>query len=121
MDASRTELPLVPAACTLPTSEQPLRLAELDDLLAQHVRSVRRDSTTRVTLELTPEAHIAAAAADLAVRETACCSFFAFDLHVAEGALSLSVSAGEAHGAVLASLADRAEQLAGVDSEVTDR
>ncbi|HEX8305332.1 MAG TPA: hypothetical protein VF612_10680 [Jatrophihabitans sp.] len=57
---------------------------------------------------------MAATAADLAARETQCCGFFSFELHIADGRLALSVSTGPAHAEVLAALADRATALAGV-------
>jgi DNA-binding transcriptional MerR regulator len=66
----------VPQACTLPTAERPLRLAEFDDLFAAGVRSVDRIDRARVRLELEPEPGAAARAADLVMRETRCCGFF---------------------------------------------
>jgi hypothetical protein len=103
----------VPAACTLPTTEQPLRLAEFDDLFARHVRQVRWNDPTHLVLVLAGGAEVAATAAGLAARETGCCGFFAFDLHIADGRLELGVSTGQAHADVLAALGDRATALAG--------
>ena len=102
-----------PAACTLPTAEQPLRLAEFDDLFARHVAEVRREDPTHLRLELTGGPEVAATAASLAARETQCCGFFAFELDIADGALPLGGSTGPAHSQVLAALADRAAALAG--------
>ena len=65
-----------PDACTLPTPERPLRVAEFDDLFAQVVR-MQRPEPTRLELVLPRE--IEAAARDLARRESECCSFFTFE------------------------------------------
>jgi hypothetical protein len=101
----------VPDACTLPTLERPLRAAEFEDLFAQDVVAVVRESPQEVRLELRAESAAASRAARLAVKETACCAFFAFDLAIAEGSVSLRVGAAPAHEAVLAALADRAEAV----------
>ena len=58
----------VPGACTLPTAERPLRLAEFDDLFATALRGQQRLSPTRLRLRLDPVAE--QAARDLAVRES---------------------------------------------------
>jgi hypothetical protein len=65
----------VPDACTLPTAERPLRIAEFDDLFAAVLRAVRR-APTRLDLVLPPA--MEADARDLAQRESQCCSFFEF-------------------------------------------
>jgi hypothetical protein len=99
----------VPAACTLPTVEQPLRRAEFDDLFARDVLGVVRESTHRVRLELRAAPLTAARAADLAVRESSCCSFFSFGLAIADGQVSLTVSTDPGHAPVLSALTARAE------------
>ena len=66
----------VSEACTLPTSERPLRLAEFDDLFKYVLRCDRREPTR---LEIAIPADVEAAAHDLARRESECCSFFTFD------------------------------------------
>ena len=63
-----------PEACTLPTSERPLRVAEFDDLFGLVLRSERVTEATR--LDLCAAADVEAAARDLARRESECCSFF---------------------------------------------
>lgn len=100
-------------ACTLPTVEQPLRRAELDDLFAHDVVGVRPTSPRELTLELRPAPEVAARAADLAVRETGCCSFFTFALTMTEGRVELAISTASAHGAVLTALQARAEERVG--------
>ena len=95
-------------ACTLPTVDQPLRLAEFDDLFATAVRGVDRTGPTRVRLDLTAEPTIAAQAADLVVRETQCCSFFTFTLTASGGQLSLDVAVPAGYVDVLDALVARA-------------
>jgi hypothetical protein len=95
-------------SCTLPTAEQPLRLAEFDELFATAVRGVDRTDPARVRLELRPDPAVAARAADLAVRETQCCSFFTFTLAATGGRLSLEVTAPAEYAQVIEALATRA-------------
>lgn len=108
----------VPEACTLPTIDQPLRLAEFDDLFTA-VTAVDRVDATQATLTLTGAQGIAARARDLADRETACCSFFTFAITPAEATtatqevIRMSISVPNAQAAVLATLVDRAGQQAG--------
>ena len=98
----------VPHSCTLPTAEQPLRVAEFDDLFATAVTGAARPAPERLTLRLEPTPSVAAAAADLVVRETGCCSFFTFALTAAGGELTLDVTVDAAHVAVLDAIARRA-------------
>jgi len=106
----------VPDACTLPTAEQPLRLAEFDDLFASAVRAVEVLGPTHARLRLTGPAGLENRVRDLAARETACCSFFTFTLTTetaAEGeTLVLDISVPTAYGEVLDSLTQRAATLA---------
>jgi len=103
----------VPRACTLPTAEQPLRIAEFDDLFATSLRGLERVAPTRLQLRL--DAGTEATARDLTARETNCCSFFAFDYTpVAGGELLLDVTVPQAHVAVLDALAVRAAAAAGL-------
>ena len=69
-----------PDACTLPTAERPLRVAEFDDLFAFVVRAERR---TPALLDLELRRIVEAAARDLARRESECCSFFTFEFETA--------------------------------------
>jgi hypothetical protein len=73
----------VPPSCTLPTAEQPLRVAEFDDLFATAVTGAERAEPGRLTLRLEPTPEVAATAARLAVEEAGCCSFFTFALTTA--------------------------------------
>ena len=96
----------VPDACTLPTVERPLRLAEFDELFATAVRDQHRLSATRLRWLLDPAAE--ARARDLTVRETQCCSFFTFTFAPVDGAVQLDVEVPAAHVEVLDALARRA-------------
>jgi hypothetical protein len=93
-----------PSACTLPTVERPMRIAEFDRLFADAVRVVGRPEPTRLTLELEPSDAVAAQTASLVVRETACCSFFTFNLIATGGALRLEVSVPLGHVDVMDAL-----------------
>ncbi|MFB9905981.1 thioredoxin family protein [Allokutzneria oryzae] len=67
-------------ACTLPTAEQPLRLAEFD-VLFRSLSGVRREEPGWLRLRLDGgEAadRVAGLARELTAKEAACCSFFAF-------------------------------------------
>jgi hypothetical protein len=79
-----------PAACTLPTPQRPLRLAEFEVLFAS-VQRVSRPNPTQLHLTLPRGAEDAAR--DLAERESACCSFFSFGFEPdgAEVVMSISV------------------------------
>lgn len=113
MDINGTATPItedwVPAACTLPTVEQPLRRREFDDLFGHAVMTVVRESPSHTRLTLRPDPEVAARAAALAVKETGCCSFFEFDLAISDGEVSLSICVAPAHRNVLAALTARAE------------
>jgi hypothetical protein len=102
----------VPESCTLPSVEQPVRLAEFDAFFAETVRSADRLAPDRLRLLLDPAAQTAARAADLMVRETACCSFFTFSLIVTGGEVVLEAQVPAGQSAVLDALAARA--IAGI-------
>ncbi|GGN46174.1 hypothetical protein FHR83_008482 [Actinoplanes campanulatus] len=106
---------VVPDACTLPTSERPLRLAEFDELFATAVREVEQVDATHARLYLTGPAGLVHRVEDLTARETRCCSFFTFTTtpqQAADGeAAVLDVEVPVAHVDVLASLAERAEAV----------
>ncbi len=99
-----------PEACTLPTAERPLRLAEFDDLFATALRGQHRPTPTRLRWELDPAAE--ATARDLTARESACCSFFTFTFDSRRtapgGPLELLAEVPAGQVAVLDALAARA-------------
>jgi hypothetical protein len=103
----------VPDVCTLPTAERPLRLAEFDDLFATAVRRVEKRGPVAVRLTLVGPDSLEATVRDLTVRETVCCSFFAFTVTAERpGHVVLDIGVPAAQGPVLAALADRAVRLA---------
>lgn len=123
--------------CTLPSADQPLRVAEFDTVVAEAVQQVEvvSSTTTRLTLEGPPG--LGARVRDLTERESACCSFFAFSVSAAPAAsvasvdsvdsvasdradevLSLVITVQPRHAAVLAALTARAAALAGVTAGV---
>jgi hypothetical protein len=98
----------VPSSCTLPTAEQPLRVAEFDALFAEAVQGLARPERTRLRLDLVFTPEHAARAAELTARENGCCSFFTFILTIADGSLALEVTVPAQHVAVLDALQARA-------------
>ncbi|MBB2741828.1 UNVERIFIED_ORG: hypothetical protein FHR35_001648 [Microbispora rosea subsp. rosea] len=107
-----------PSACTLPTAEQPLRVAEFDALFAEAVQAVRRPGRERLRLELVFSPEHAARAAELTARENGCCSFFSFTLTIADGGLALDVVVPPAQIEVLDALQARAAAAAASGSAI---
>jgi hypothetical protein len=102
----------VPQACTLPTIERPLRLAEFDSLFATALRAQQRVAPTRLRWTLDPAAEDPAR--DLTARETGCCSFFTFTFALSAEVLHVDVEVPASHVDVLTALADRAAATAGM-------
>ncbi|MFG2004209.1 hypothetical protein ACGFNU_34120 [Spirillospora sp. NPDC048911] len=100
-----------PQACTLPTAERPLREAEFDALFGEAVTELQPADPRTVRMRLRPEPQVAARAAELAARETGCCSFFTFTLSITGGALTLEISVSDQHADVLDALTARASQM----------
>lgn len=103
-----------PDACTLPTAQRPLRIAEFDDLFRTAATAVTRMGPRRARWSLTPEPDVPARTADLVARESLCCSFFDFTLRVTQGSLTLDVAVPGAQIAVLDGLVDRARSVMAV-------
>ena len=97
-------------ACTLPTVERPLRLAEFDALFATAVRRVERRGRD-VRMHLRGEAGLVEEVRDLTERETWCCSFFTFGIDGTDEDLRLDVSVPPARQELLDALAERAREL----------
>jgi hypothetical protein len=97
-------------ACTLPTAERPLRLAEFDLLFSTAVRRVERRGDS-VRLHLAGERGLGARVRDLTSREASCCSFFTFAIGGTDEALTLDVTVPPARQDILEALAARAEEL----------
>jgi hypothetical protein len=89
----------VPDACTLPTEEQPVRVAEFDELFATQVVSATRQAPTRLVLQLRPGC--AEAVRDLTDRESRCCSFFTFTVLDEPDAVVLDIEVPAAYQGVL--------------------
>lgn len=100
----------VPEACTLPTVDQPLRVAEFDELFATALRGQERTAPTRLrwTLDRTAEDR----ARDLTARESRCCSFFSFRFTAAGDTLHLDVQVSDAQVGVLDALTAQAAAAA---------
>lgn len=95
----------MPDACTLPTMQQPIRIAEFDRFFADAVRHIRRPAPARLDLVLTAEAE--PTARDLAERESSCCSLFTFDVDTADGEPTMTVGVPVAYVDVLDGFAAR--------------
>ena len=94
-------------ACTLPTAERPLRQAEFDALFTSARRVTRNE--LEVELHLVGSAGLRERVEDLAARETACCSFFAFDVEGEDDDLVLRIAVPEERRDILEALATRAK------------
>ncbi|TDB95886.1 hypothetical protein [Actinomadura sp. 7K534] len=99
-----------PQACTLPTAQRPLRVAEFDALFAEAATGVERIGAGRTRVRLRAEPATAERAAGLAARETACCSFFTFTLTATGGDLTLDVAVPARHTDVLDAFTGRAAE-----------
>jgi hypothetical protein len=102
-------------SCTLPTAEQPLRVAAFDELFASSLRAVEHPhaSAARVRLVLDGDETLAARVQRLADAETACCSFFTFTLTPLAASttrIALDIAVPRERSDVLAALVQRAEQ-----------
>lgn len=73
------DLSWVPSdACTLPTEERPLRVAEFATLFAETLTRVERYDDAHARLCLAGAPGLDARVRDLVARESRCCSFFDF-------------------------------------------
>jgi hypothetical protein len=97
-------------ACTLPTVERPLRLAEFDALFAETVTDVERHGST-VRLQMAGPPSLGERVRDLTERESSCCSFFTFTVDGAAESLTLEISVPPERKTILGALADRALEL----------
>jgi hypothetical protein len=112
-------------ACTRPTAEQPLRVAEFDALFAAALRTVEHPAgaATRARLVLAGGADLPGRVRRLVDAETACCSFFTFRItplpdQLAAGddgvaGVALDVEVPVTRADVLAALVQRAEAARG--------
>ncbi|WP_406726495.1 hypothetical protein WJ438_20135 [Streptomyces sp. GD-15H] len=105
----------VPQSCTLPTAEQPLRVAEFDALFTERLIGTSRPDRLRLELVLTGGKGVEETVRELVARESGCCSFFTFTLHPGPEQIRLDVVVDGAHEAVLDALHERAAAAAGRD------
>jgi hypothetical protein len=99
-------------ACTLPTVERPLRLAEFDAVFADQLVHVVGESATVAVFRFAGGDDVMETLADLTARESQCCSFFEFDLDHEKDGVRLVVTVPTAHAEVLAALVARARLVA---------
>jgi hypothetical protein len=106
-------------ACSLPTADRPLRVAEFDDLFATALRAVQRPvvGAPRARLVLAGDDTLPARVQRLADAETSCCSFFTFTVTrldagpagtPGETAVALDIDVPPSRADVLDALVDRA-------------
>lgn len=99
----------VPDACTLPTADQPLRLAEFDALLRMAVDDGERLALQHLRITFVGRQGLAETVRDLADRETQCCSFIAFTASTPQpGVVLLDIKVPAGHVDVLDALQARA-------------
>ena len=104
-------------ACTLPTAERPLRMAEFDELFASALRSIDRGSETSARLLLDGDEGLAERTQLLADAESSCCSFFTFGVTpLDEGLVAFDIEVPQAYVEVLTGLVDRAQIALGAAS-----
>ena len=125
-ESPETEGAWVPAdACTLPTVEQPLRVAAFDTLFATALHAIERPDSRRARLVFTGDASLARRVRRLTEAESSCCSFFTFTVEprqrLATGeeapvgasgptAVEVTIEVPAARAEVLDALVIRAEQ-----------
>jgi hypothetical protein len=94
-------------ACTLPTAEQPFRLAEFDEVF-RRLRAIDRVAPTRLRLVVEETGGMAERARELTARESSCCSFFDFTVSSAGDAVVIDVQVPPERVAVLDGIAVQA-------------
>ena len=94
------------SACTLPTLERPLRLAEFDELFTL-ARAVAYDGQS-VRIHLSGPPTLRDQVVDLTDRETECCSFFRFTVDGTGSEVDLVITTPDEHQPIVAAIAARA-------------
>ncbi|MET8126443.1 hypothetical protein [Streptomyces sp. NPDC005231] len=102
-----SDLDWVPQSCALPTTEQPLRVAEWDALFSDRLRSLSRPQPLHLLLDLAGGEGVDGRVRDLVERESGCCSFFTFTTTAGQDLIHLDISVDQAHETVLDALAVR--------------
>ncbi|MEJ7832152.1 MAG: hypothetical protein WKF79_04505 [Nocardioides sp.] len=108
-------------ACTLPTVDQGLRVAEFDALFAETLQAIEATRAGRARLVMSGERDLEERVRALAAAETACCSFFTFTVtpldpdssHVGETAtwVALDVEVPQERADLLGAILERASAL----------
>ncbi|MET8230820.1 MerR family transcriptional regulator [Micromonospora sp. NPDC005298] len=107
-DARAVDDTWIPGSCRLPTAERPVRVAEFDRFFAGSVRWFDRPSAGHLRLHLAGSEAVERAARDLSARESACCSFFTFEItRDGPDAVTMEVRVPAAHVGILDALAER--------------
>lgn len=101
----------MPDSCTLPTVQQPVRVAEFDSFFAESVRRSTRPERTRLDLVLADDAE--PVGRDLAARETGCCSFFTFTFDTAATGPVMHIEVPATYVAILDAFEQRVAAQAG--------
>ncbi|MER7576755.1 hypothetical protein [Streptomyces sp. NPDC126514] len=105
----------VPQSCTLPTAEQPLRVAQFDALFAERLTGISRPDRLRLQMRLTGGQGAEETVRDLVARESGCCSFFTFTVHPGPEQILVDIAVDGTHEGVLDALQKRAAAAAARD------
>ncbi len=97
------------SACTLPTRERPLRLAEFEQVFAESLTAVETGAT-QATLRLSGGPGLGARLQALTARESSCCNFFEFTVTGPDEDLCMTIAVPAQHSDLLSSLIRSAEQ-----------
>ena len=100
-------------ACTLPTADCPLRVADFDALFAAHLRRVERPAATEASLVMVGGPDLVDRVQRLADSESSCCAFFDFTVTERRDEVVLDVVVPPAYADVLAGLVSRAASALG--------
>jgi len=101
-----------PRACTLPTEDQPIRLAEFESLFAERLERVAWSDDRTAVFHLTGGHDVAALVRDLAERESSCCSFFTFEVvQSASSVVTMRVGVPRRYRTVLRAMVDQAARV----------
>ena len=92
----------VPIACTLTVEDAGTRIDEWRAFFAEHTDAVDRRDAAAASVRLRPAAEALVAAADLAERESVCCSFFGFSLALRDQRWWLEIAVPDDAAPVLA-------------------
>ena len=101
------------SACTLPSADRPIRVADFDALFEAHLRHVDRPTLTRARLVMAAGPGVADRVRRLAAAESTCCSFFDFTVTERADEVDLDVAVPPTYADVLSGLVARAASVLG--------